>query len=138
MDETWARQKADLEARLKKGFACASSDLLWCKFTPATEARGPISVPPQSPSLSPLGNSIPFIAKLEFEPISLQDFPQRPCFDALMRASIYLIDTVRSGLILCETHLTDLAKIRRDTSYRYQCAVLTKGKPMRANWRKSL
>jgi hypothetical protein len=101
MDEIWARQKADLEARLKKAFACTSSELLWHNFTPAPETRESLSVPTQNPSLSPLRTSIPFIAKLEFEPLSsFWDFPQTICFNALMRASIYLLDTVRSGVIL--------------------------------------
>lgn len=115
MDERRARQKTDLEARLKNVFACASSNLLWCNFTTTQQTPEALSFPSWSPSSS----SIPFIAKLKFEPLaSFLDFPQGPNFDTLMRASIYLLNTLQISMCDVDQRATDDAKL---TNF-YKCA----------------
>lgn len=119
MDERRARQKTDLEARLKNVFACASSDLLWCNFATTQQTPEALSFPSWSPSSSLVCTSIPFIAKLKFEPLaSFLDFPQSPNFDTLMRASIYLLNTLQISMCDVDQRATDDAKL---TNF-YKCA----------------
>lgn len=123
MDERWARQKADLEAILKKVFACASSDLLWRNSTTTQQTQEALSLPSWSPPSSPVCTSIPFIAKLKFEPLaSFLDFQQSTYFDTLMRASIYLLNTLQTPMCDVDQGATDDTKLTSVFINFYKCA----------------
>ncbi|OCK92796.1 uncharacterized protein K441DRAFT_662410 [Cenococcum geophilum 1.58] len=123
MDERWARQKADLEAILKKVFTCTSSDLLWRNSTTTQQTPEALPFPSWSPSSSPVCTSIPFIAKLKFEPLaSFLDFPQSTYFDTLMRASVYLLNTLQISMCDVDQGAADDTKLTSVFVNFYKCA----------------
>jgi hypothetical protein len=98
MDTKWFDQKTHLEGRLKLVFKCSSSDLLWGRSATTKETSGGLSFLSASPSTSPDSTSTPFLAALQAE--AAKSLPGFPPITSLLRASIYLLDTVRSAFVL--------------------------------------
>jgi hypothetical protein len=97
MDTKWFDQKTHLEGRLKCVFNCSSSALLWRRSATTKEASGGLSFLSANPSTSSDPTSTPFLEALQAE--AAKSSPVFPPITFLLRASIYLLDTVRSAFV---------------------------------------
>jgi hypothetical protein len=97
MDAKWFDHKTHLEGRLKLVFKCRSSALLWERSATTKETSGGLSFLSGSLSTSPDSTSTPFLAALQAE--AAKSLPRPPPITSLLRASIYLLDTVCSAFV---------------------------------------